>query len=73
VHEDLIEAAGLPRRVPDVGVERALLAMGRDKKRFSADRSTGHRFVLLEAIGRPVRSVPVSEAEAREAIGAILE
>src|SRR5215213_6168470 len=73
VHEDLIGAAGLPRRVPDVGVERALLAMGRDKKRFSADGSAGHRFVLLEAIGRPVRSVPVSEAEAREAIGAILE
>jgi 3-dehydroquinate synthase len=73
VHEDLIEAAGLPRRVPDVGVERALLAMGRDKKRFSADGPAGHRFVLLEDIGRPVRSVPVSEEEAREAIGAIVE
>jgi 3-dehydroquinate synthase len=73
VHEDLIGAAGLPRRVPDVGVERALLAMGRDKKRFSADGPAGHRFVLLEDIGRPVRSVPVSEEEAREAIGAIVE
>jgi 3-dehydroquinate synthase len=73
VHEDLIEAAGLPRRVPDVGVERALLAMGRDKKRFSADGPARHRFVLLEDIGRPVRSVPVSEEEAREAIGAIVE
>jgi 3-dehydroquinate synthase len=73
VHEDLISAAGLPRRVPDVDVERALLAMGRDKKRFSADRPAGHRFVLLEDIGRPVRSVPVSEVEAREAIGAIVE
>ena len=73
VHEDLLEAAGLPRRVPDVGFERALLAMGRDKKRHCADGSTRHRFVLLEDIGRPVRSVPVSEVEAREAIGAILE
>ena len=73
VHEDLLEAAGLPRRVPDVGFERALLAMGRDKKRHCADGSTWHRFVLLEDIGRPVRNVPVSEAEAREAIGAILE
>ena len=73
VHEDLIEAAGLARRVPDVGVERALLAMGRDKKRFSADGPAGNRFVLLEDIGRPVRSVPVSEVEAREAIGAIVE
>jgi 3-dehydroquinate synthase len=73
VHEDLIEAAGLPRRVPGVAVERALLAMGRDKKRFSADGPARHRFVLLEDIGRPVRSVPVSEEEARQAIGAIVE
>jgi 3-dehydroquinate synthase len=73
VHEDLISAAGLPRRVPDVGVERALLAMGRDKKRSSADGPAGHRFVLLEDIGRPVRSVPVSEEEVRGAIGAIVE
>jgi 3-dehydroquinate synthase len=73
VHEDLIEAAGLPRRVPGVAVERALLAMGRDKKRFSADGPARHRFVLLEDIGRPVRCVPVSEEEARQAIGAIVE
>jgi 3-dehydroquinate synthase len=73
VHEDLIEAAGLPRRVPGVAVERALLAMGRDKKRSSADGPARHRFVLLEDIGRPVRSVPVSEEEVREAIGAIVE
>jgi hypothetical protein len=59
--------------VPDVGVEHALLAMGRDKKRFSADGPAGHRFVLLEDIGRPVMRVPVSEDEAREAIGAIVE
>jgi 3-dehydroquinate synthase len=73
VHEDLIEVAGLLRRVRDVGVERTLLAMGHDKKRLSADGPAGHRFVLLEDIGRPVRSVPVSEEEAREAIGAIVE
>jgi 3-dehydroquinate synthase len=73
VHEDLVSAAGLPRRVPDVGVERALLAMGRDKKRPSADGPAGHRFVLLQDIGRPVWSVPVSEEEARKAIGAIVE
>ncbi len=73
VHEDLIEAAGLPRRVPDVGVERVLLAMGRDKKRRATDGPAGHRFVLLEDIGTPVRDVPVSEDEARRAIGVIVE
>jgi 3-dehydroquinate synthase len=73
VHEDLISAAGLPRRVPNVGVERTLLAMGRDKKRLATDGPAGHRFVLLEDIGRPVRSVPVSDEEAREAVGAIVE
>jgi len=73
VHEDLVSAAGLPRRVPDVGVERTLLAMGRDKKRLAADKPTGHRFVLLEDIGKPVRNVGVSDREASEAIGAIVE
>jgi 3-dehydroquinate synthase len=73
VHEDLLSAAGLPRRVPDVGVERTLLAMGRDKKRLAADKPHGHRFVLLDDIGSPVRNVPVSDREAREAIGAIIE
>ena len=72
VHEDLVAAAGLPRRVPDVGVERTLLAMGRDKKRLAADEPQVHRFVLLEDIGRPVTGVPVTEEEAREAIGALL-
>ena len=73
VHEDLLHAAGLPRRVPPVGAERALLAMGRDKKRSATDGAAGHRFVLLEDVGKPVRNVPVSEEEAREAIGAIVE
>ena len=73
VHEDLVSAAGLPRRVPYVGIERTLLAMGRDKKRLAADKPAGHRFVLLEDIGSPVRNVPVSDREARDAIGAIVE
>ena len=46
--------------------------MGRDKKRTSTDGPAGHRFVLLEDIGRPVTGVPVTEEEAREAIGALL-
>jgi 3-dehydroquinate synthase len=73
VHDDLIGAAGLPRHVPAVCAERALLAMGRDKKRSASDGAAGHRFVLLEDVGKPVRNVPVSEEEAREAIGAIVE
>ncbi|HET7271787.1 MAG TPA: 3-dehydroquinate synthase [Rubrobacter sp.] len=73
VHEDLIGTAGLPLRVPDVGVERALKAMARDKKRSARDGAVRHRFVLLEDIGKPVRNVPVCEDEARRAIGAILE
>jgi 3-dehydroquinate synthetase len=54
-------------------VEAVLAAMGRDKKRKSSDRKDEHRFVLLEGLGRPVRDVPVSAAEARRAIGAVLE
>ena len=73
VHEDLIGTAGLPLRVPDIGVERTLLAIASDKKRSAADGPAWHRFVLLEDIGRPVRSVPVSENEVREAIGAIID
>jgi 3-dehydroquinate synthase len=72
VHEDLIVAAGLPLRVPDVAVERALQLMGRDKKRSANDGPVQHRFVLLEDVGKPVRNVPVSEDEARRAIGAIV-
>jgi 3-dehydroquinate synthase len=73
LHEDLIRSAGLPLRVPAVGVERVLQAMGRDKKRSAKDGPVQHRFVLLEGIGKPVRNVPVSEDEARRVIGAILE
>ena len=73
IHLDLIGAAGLPRRVPDVDIDQALLAMGRDKKRPSTDGRLQHRFVLLEDIGRPASNVPVSEEEARDAIGAVVE
>jgi 3-dehydroquinate synthase len=72
VHEDLISAAGLPRCVPDVDVDLALQAMGADKKRKAKDGPAGHRFVLLEDIGKPIRDLPVSEDEARGAIGAIV-
>ena len=72
IHEDFIAAAGLPRRLPGVDVDRVLQAMGSDKKRTARDGPAGHRFVLLEDIGKPVRNVPVSEEEARAAIGAIV-
>jgi 3-dehydroquinate synthase len=72
VHEDFIAAAGLPRRVSGVDVDRALEAMGTDKKRTAKDGPAGYRFVLLEDIGKPIMNVPVSEEEAREAIGAIV-
>ena len=73
VHKDLISAAGLPHRVPDVGVDRALQAMGNDKKRSAKDGPAEHNFVLLEDIGYPVRNVRVSEKEARQAIGGVVE
>ena len=73
VHEELIGAAGLPRRVSGVRVEKALLAMGRDKKRSAKDGPAGHRFVLLEDVGKPVRNVPVTDQEASEAVGEVIE
>jgi 3-dehydroquinate synthase len=72
VHEHLLDAADLPRHVPDVDGDRALAAMGRDKKRAASDGHAAHRFVLLEDIGEPVMNVPVSEQEARTAIGAVV-
>lgn len=73
LHEGLIEAAGLPLRVPRVGTREALLAMGRDKKRTGSDTAYEHRFVLLEDVGRPVRGVPVNEDQALRAIEAVVE
>jgi 3-dehydroquinate synthase len=72
-HEKLIDAAGLPGRVPRIDPERALAAMRRDKKRTASDGAIEHRFVLLRDVGDPVRNVPVSEDEARAAMGAILD
>lgn len=73
LHEELMQAAGLPIKVPNRGsgleTEKVLAAMGRDKKR----RGGGHRFVLLEGVGRPVWGVPVTEDEAREAIESLFE
>jgi 3-dehydroquinate synthase len=68
MHEDFIAAAGLPGRVHDVDVDRALEAMGKDKKRMAKDGPAGHRFVLLRDIGKPIRDVPVNDEEARKAI-----
>ncbi len=72
VHEDLLRAAGLPRRVPAVDVESVLVAMGRDKKRRGSDRAGEYRFVLLRDVGYPERDVPVGVDEARRAVGAVL-
>jgi 3-dehydroquinate synthase len=71
LHEDLLRAAGLPLGVPNVEVEKVLSAMDRDKKRRSEDGAEGYRFVLLEDVGKPLWGVPVGEAEARRAIGAV--
>lgn len=71
-HEDLLLAAGLPLKVPTVGVERVLRAMGRDKKRQVNDQTHTYRFILLEDVGRPVLDVPVHVAEVRRAIEAVL-
>ncbi|MBD0254062.1 MAG: 3-dehydroquinate synthase [Rubrobacter sp.] len=72
-HKDLVEAAGLPGRVPRIDPELALAAMRRDKKRTASDGAVEHKFVLLRDIGEPVPNVPVGEDEARAAMGAILD
>lgn len=72
-HETLLRAAGLPLSVPAVDENAVLAAMGRDKKRKAGDADNEHRFVLLEGVGQPIRDVPVNTAEARRAIGAVLE
>jgi 3-dehydroquinate synthase len=72
LHEGLVAAAGLPRRVPGINVDLALEAMGRDKKRTTDDGPAVHRFVLLEDVGKPVRNVTVGGREARAAIEAVV-
>jgi 3-dehydroquinate synthase len=69
LHEDLLNSAGLPLKVRNIEVGKALSAMGRDKKRRAGDE---YRFVLLEDIGKPVWGVPVGEDEARRAMGAVV-
>jgi 3-dehydroquinate synthase len=68
--DELLRAAGLPLSVPDVEPERVLRAMGRDKKRRAGE--SGHRFVLLEEIGRPVWGMPVSDEEAGMAVKGVV-
>jgi 3-dehydroquinate synthase len=70
LHEDLLHAAGLPLKAPNIEVDKVLSAMSRDKKRRAGDE---YRFVLLEDVGKPLWNVPVSEDEARRAIGAVVE
>jgi 3-dehydroquinate synthase len=72
-HEDLIRAAGLPLKVPAADIEAVLRAMGRDKKRRSFDAAQTYRFVLLKDIGQPERDVPVTAAQAHQAIEAVLD
>lgn len=69
LHEELLDAAGLPTRVSTVNVEEVLSAMGRDKKRRAGD--VDYRFVLLEDAGRPVWGVPVGEDDVRRVIGGL--
>ena len=69
LHEELLQAAGLPTKLSNLESDEVLTAMGRDKKR----RGGEHRFVLLEDIGRPVWDVPVSEEDARKVIAGVLE
>lgn len=69
LHKHLLRDAGLPVRAPGADPDAVLAAMNRDKKRRAAE--AGYRFVLLEDIGRPIWGVPVSQEEARHAIGAV--
>jgi 3-dehydroquinate synthase len=70
VHERFLRSAGLPLRAPRLAPDDILLAMGRDKKRRSGD--AGHRFVLLEDIGRPAWGVTIEEDEVRRALDAVV-
>jgi 3-dehydroquinate synthase len=71
-HEGLICAAGLPLKGPTADIEPILMAMGRDKKRRNSDAAQTYRFVLLRDVGQPERDVPVTAAEVREALEAVL-
>lgn len=69
LHEELLQAAGLPTKLPALTNEKVLAAMGRDKKR----RGGEHRFVLLEDVGQPAWNVPVGVDEVREAVEGLLD
>ena len=71
LHTRLLTFAGLPVKARNLAVEKVLNAMSRDKKRKSGE--AGHRFVLLEDVGRPVWDVLMGEGEAREAVEEIIE
>jgi 3-dehydroquinate synthase len=60
----LLSAAGLPRRAPDIGVQRYLDLMGHDKK-VEGGRA---RFVVLEGIGRAL----VTHEVPRETLAGVL-
>jgi 3-dehydroquinate synthetase len=69
LHEDLLCSAGLSLRVPAVDIEKALSAIGQDKKRRAGTR---YRFVLLEDVGKPLWGVPVGEEEVRRTLKAVV-
>ncbi|AHY46749.1 aroB: 3-dehydroquinate synthase [Rubrobacter radiotolerans] len=71
LHRELLQKAGLPVEVPELGEEGlrdVLGALGRDKKRRAADGAGEHRFILLRAVGEPEWGVPVSEREVVEVL-----
>ncbi|HLB29601.1 MAG TPA: 3-dehydroquinate synthase, partial [Dehalococcoidia bacterium] len=67
-HEALLDRFGLPRRAPGIDAERALAAMALDKK----VRRRAIRWVLLEAIGRPVLRDDVPEGLVLEVVGELV-
>ena len=69
-HEGLLAAAGLDEPLPEVSAAEVIAAMRRDKKRSTDDPD--HRFVLLEGLGSPRWNVPVSDAEALDALEEVL-
>ena len=75
LHQDLLKTAGLPTKVREAAVDKVISVMGRDKKRRASDGvgSGGHRFVMMEDVGKPVWNVVVSDEEAREAIEGVVE
>ncbi|MDR2364378.1 MAG: 3-dehydroquinate synthase, partial [Zoogloeaceae bacterium] len=65
--ERLLIAAGLPVRAPNLGAERYLELMRRDKK----VQNGRLRLILLEALGKAVVSETVSEAAIAEILTAV--